>query len=213
MLRTKMFMVGVLSTNCYVVYCKDTKEAAVIDPGFCGQTEAKEVFDFIESRALKLKYIVNTHGHPDHTCGNGLVKDKYHVPICIHQADAYMLGESGKETARYFGFKQVSPPADVLLHNGDSISVGEVTLKVVDSPGHSPGGVVFLAETEVFTGDTLFAGSIGRTDFPGSSQTAMQESLKKLATLSDYYEVYPGHGPTTTISQEKRVNPFLRGLT
>ncbi len=209
---TKMFMVGQLGSNCYVASCRDTHEAVVIDPGFQSQMEADEVLSFINDCGLKLKFIVNTHGHPDHTCGNALVKEKIDVPICIYEDDAYMLGESGWETARYFGFDVVSPSADVLLHDGDYVRFGEVTLKVIHSPGHSLGSIVLLGETEVFTGDVLFAGSIGRTDFPGSSEREMLVSLRELTRLPDYFVVYPGHGPVTSIGEEKRVNPFLHGL-
>jgi hydroxyacylglutathione hydrolase len=212
MLMTKMFAVGLLSANCYVVNCKDTSEAAVIDPGFGSTSEADEIIAYITRNNLDLKFIIDTHGHPDHTCGNQALKDKFSVPICIHENDAYMLGESGRETARYFGFDSVSPPADMLLHEGGYVKFGDVTLRVVHTPGHSLGSVVLLGETEVFTGDTLFAGSIGRTDFPGSSDPEMQRSLRKLLRLPDYFVVYPGHGPATTMGEEKRVNPFLQGL-
>jgi glyoxylase-like metal-dependent hydrolase (beta-lactamase superfamily II) len=212
MLMTKMFTFGLLSTNCYVVHCKDTSQAAVIDPGFGNSAEAQELLTYLAEADLTLKFIVNTHGHPDHVSGNHLLKDRYHVPICVHQNDAYMLGESGKETARYFGFNTVSPPADILLHEGSYIKFGDVTLRVVETPGHSFGSIVLLGETEVFTGDTLFAGSIGRTDFPGSSDREMQLSLRKLLTLPNYFVVYPGHGPTTSMGEEKRVNPFLNRL-
>jgi glyoxylase-like metal-dependent hydrolase (beta-lactamase superfamily II) len=123
-----------------------------------------------------------------------------------------MLGESGWDTARYFGYYTISPPADILLHDGSYIKFGDITLRVVHTPGHSLGSVVLLGETEVFTGDTLFAGSIGRTDFPGSSDREMQVSLRKLMSLPEYFVVYPGHGPATTMGEEKRVNPFLRAL-
>src|SRR3990170_2542674 len=119
MLMTKMFEVGMLSTNCYVTYCAKTREAVIIDPGFSSQHEAEEIIQFITENGLKLKFIIDTHGHPDHTCGNSLVKDRFHVPICIHEGDAFMLGESGWGTARFFGFDCVSPSADVLLHDGD----------------------------------------------------------------------------------------------
>jgi hydroxyacylglutathione hydrolase len=211
-LITKMFTVGMLSTNCYVANCTETCEAVVIDPGFSSEREAEEVMRFIAENGLKLKFIIDTHGHPDHTCGNGLVKSRFNVPICIHEDDAHMLGESGWSTARFFGFNCISPPADVLLRNGDSVAFGNVDLKVMHSPGHSAGGIVLLGEREVFTGDTLFAGSIGRTDFPGSSERQMQFSLKKLLRLPDYFVVYPGHGPATMMGEEKRVNPFLLGL-
>jgi hydroxyacylglutathione hydrolase len=212
MLMTKMFSVGILSANCYVVNCKDSLQAAVIDPGFGSKREADDVISSITKNNLDLKFIINTHGHPDHTCGNQALKDEFHVPICIHEDDAYMLGESGKDTAHYFGFDTVSPQADMLLHEGSYINFGEVTLRVVHTPGHSFGSVVLLGETEVFTGDTLFAGSIGRTDFTGSSDREMKASLHKLLSLPDYFVVYPGHGPETTIGLEKKVNPFLLDL-
>jgi hydroxyacylglutathione hydrolase len=208
----KMFEVGMLSTNCYVVNCRDTLQAAFIDPGFGNQSEVDEVIAFVRGNGLELKLIVNTHGHPDHSCGNAALKDTFHVPICIHSDDAFMLGKSGRETARYFGFDCVSPPADILLQDGGYIKLGDVTLKVLHTPGHSLGSISLIGETEVFTGDALFAGSIGRTDFPGSSDVEMQNSLRKLKQLPDYFKVCPGHGPTTTIGEEKRVNPFLLGV-
>jgi glyoxylase-like metal-dependent hydrolase (beta-lactamase superfamily II) len=184
----------------------------VIDPGFGYQSEVDEVIAFVRGNGLELKLIINTHGHPDHSCGNAVLKDTFHVPICIHLDDAFMLGKSGRETARYFGFDCVSPPADILLQEGGYIKLGDVTLKVLHTPGHSLGSISLIGETEVFTGDALFAGSVGRTDFPGSSDVEMQNSLRKLKRLPDYFKVYPGHGPTTTIGEEKRVNPFLLGV-
>jgi hydroxyacylglutathione hydrolase len=208
----KRFEVGMLATNCYVVYCRDTLQAAVLDPGFGGQSEADQVIAFLRGNGLKLKFIVNTHGHPDHSCGNAFLKDVFHVPICVHSDDAYMLGRSGVEVARYFGYDCVSPSADILLHDGSYVKIGDVTLNVLHTPGHSAGSISLLGETEVFTGDALFAGSIGRTDFPGSSEIDMQSSLLKLMQLPDYFIAFPGHGPRTTIGEEKRVNPFLFGL-
>ncbi len=212
MLMVKMFPVGSFAANCYVVHCRDTRQAAVIDPGFGSAQEAEAILSFIERSELQLKFIIDTHGHPDHTCGNGVLKYRFQVPICIHKNDAYMLGESGRETSRYFGFDCTSPPADILLSEGEYVKFGDVTLKVLHTPGHSQGSIALIGETEVFTGDTLFTGSIGRTDFPGSSDPQMQLSLKKLIHLPDYFTAYPGHGSPTTIAQEKRVNPFLQGI-
>ncbi len=212
MLAVKMFTVGMYSANCYILHCEDTLEAVVVDPGFDNPQEVEETISYVKENGLKMKFIINTHGHPDHSCGNQIVKDRFQVPICIHVDDAYMLGESGRETARYFGYDCISPAADVLLHEGDYVKCGDVTLRVVHTPGHSFGSIVLLGETEVLTGDTLFAGSIGRTDFPGSSDREMQSSLRKLMRLPDYFVVYPGHGPATKMGEEKRVNPFLQGL-
>ncbi len=212
MLMTKMFEVGTLSTNCYVAFCSETHDAVVIDPGFDTQREAEEIFKFIKDNNLHVKFIVDTHGHPDHTCGNAAVKNRFHVPICIHERDAYMLGETGKETAWYFGFNCVSPAADRLLKEGDLVEFGTCTLKVMDSPGHSEGSMLLVGENVIFSGDTLFAGSIGRTDFPGSSDSDMQKSLEKLLLLPESLVVYTGHGPPTTMKEQKRFNPFLLDL-
>lgn len=205
-----MFTVGKFFTNCYVVGCKQTKEAIILDPGFDDPFESKKIFRFVGENFSTLKFVVNTHGHPDHICGNGRVKERFHVPILIHEHDAYMLKKSGNKIAEFFGFKSSSPPADSLLHDGDFVRFGKITLKVMHTPGHSRGSISLLGEKEVFTGDTLFAGSIGRTDFPESSEIEMKLSLRKLANLPDHLVVYPGHGPTTTIGKEKRSNPFLQ---
>jgi hydroxyacylglutathione hydrolase len=209
MLMTKMFEVGRLSTNCYVVWCSETSDAVVIDPGFDTQAEADVIFKFIKDNKLTIHYIIDTHGHPDHSCGNAAVKNRFHVPICIHERDAYMLGETGKDTARYFGYNSVSPKADVLLKDGSIIEFGGCTLKALNSPGHSEGSLILQGERALFTGDTLFQGSIGRTDFPGSSDDDMNLSLKKLTCLPESLTVYPGHGPPTTLKAEKQTNPFL----
>jgi glyoxylase-like metal-dependent hydrolase (beta-lactamase superfamily II) len=203
-------VVGMFFTNCYVVACDRTKEAIIIDPGFANDLEAKRSFEFIEKNGLKLRFIVNTHGHPDHTCGNGTVKDRYHVPILVHECDAHMLGESGRKTAAYFGFENSSPEADTLLHEEDLVKFGCLNLRVIHTPGHSRGSISLLGENECFTGDTLFEGSIGRTDFPESSEEDMMLSLRKLMSLVDNLVIYTGHGPRTTIADEKRNNPFLR---
>lgn len=205
----QMFVVGKLLTNCYIAACPDTREAIIIDPGFENPNEAAEIFNFVEEKSLKLKFTVNTHGHPDHICGNGIVKEQFNTPILIHERDAFMLGALGKVVAKLFGFKNSSPPADILLKDGDTVKFGNLTLKVMHTPGHSPGSMCLLGEGEVFTGDTLFAGSIGRTDLPQGSEKDMKNSLEKLKSLPDHFKVYPGHGPPTTIGEEKKSNPFL----
>ena len=212
LMMVQVFTVGRFFTNCYVVGCEDTKEAIVIDPGFDAQLEAERVFKFIDKNGLALKFIVNTHGHPDHTCGNGIVKKRFHIPILIHEYDAQMLGKSSNEIGQLFEFRNISPPAEMLLHDEDVVKFGKIVLTVIHSPGHSRGGILLLGEKAVFTGDTLFAGSIGRTDFPESSQLDMKLSLRKLTNLPNNLVVYPGHGPATTIGEEKRSNPFLQWL-
>ena len=193
----KMFTVGMLGTNCYVVGDKDSGEAVVIDPGFDSKSEAQHILDEIERNGLQIKYIINTHGHPDHNGGNQILKNHSHAPILIHEADASMLN---------------GPPADRRLREGDIIEVGNVKLKIIHTPGHSPGSTALLAEDYVFSGDTLFAGSIGRYDLPGASLEELVNSLKKLLTLPDHIKVCPGHGPATSVGEERRNNPFLQNF-
>jgi hydroxyacylglutathione hydrolase len=212
LLSVKKFIVGSFSTNCYVVSCNETLSSLIIDPGFENRFEAERTFSYIVSNNLNIKFIVCTHGHPDHACGNELAKSRFQVPVYIHEGDACMLGESGRETAKFFGYSNVSPSADFLLQEGDRIEVGREFLKVLHTPGHSPGSMTLLGGCLLFSGDTLFAGSIGRTDFPGSSDVQMRSSLKRLVCLSNSLSIYPGHGPETTLSVEKQANPFLVDL-
>ncbi len=209
-MKVRAFTVGMFLTNCYLVTCEKTGEAIIVDPGFASLAEADGIFRLVEHTSLELRFVVNTHGHPDHTCGNGLALERYHVPILIHERDASMLGESGRRNFEFFGFANSSPNADRLLRDGDSVNFGKVTLKVMHTPGHSPGSVCLIGATEVFTGDTLFQGSIGRTDLPGSSESNMIRSLKRLESLPDNLRLYPGHGLQTTVGTEKRQNPFLQ---
>jgi glyoxylase-like metal-dependent hydrolase (beta-lactamase superfamily II) len=211
---TKMFTVGTLYTNCYVVGCNETKEALIIDPGFDTELVAKRILREADQLELQIKYIVNTHGHSDHIAGNGIVKKLTSVPILIHEYDAPMLTKATENLTMLFGLRTVSlPPADRMLYNGDAIEVGEVMFRVLHTPGHTRGSISILGNDVVFTGDTLFAGSIGRTDLPDSSPKEIMTSLKKLTILPDHIKVYPGHGPASTIGEEKKSNPFLQNLS
>lgn len=193
------FTVGMLSTNCYIVSCKQTKDAIIIDPGLDLYVEAKPINEYITEAKLKVKFIVNTHGHSDHVKSNIIFQEKYGVPICIHTLDAPFIASKENTNA----------PANILLEEGNLITFGTETLKVMHTPGHTPGSISLVGDKLVFTGDTLFAGGIGRTDFPEGSMSDMRLSLQKLVRLPDYLLVYPGHGETSMIGEEKRVNPFL----
>jgi hydroxyacylglutathione hydrolase len=193
------FTVGTLSTNCYVVHSQITKEAIIIDPGLELSTEAQQIFDYINADALKIKLIVNTHGHQDHISGNAIFQAKYDIPIYIHKFDALALEDFEKD--RF--------PAPVLLEDGNQISFGDQNLRILHTPGHTPGSICLIGDRLIFTGDTLFAEGIGRTDFAGGSDRDMQQSLTKLVHLPDNLLIYPGHGPTSIMGEEKRVNPFL----
>ncbi len=206
----EMLTLGTLLTNCYIVGCPEKLEALIIDPGFDRNSEADKVLKKADQYHLEVKYIVNTHGHPDHTTGNRILKEATGALILIHELDAPKLTNASQNLSMLFGLRVTSPPADQTLREGDVIRVGRVELKVLHTPGHSKGSISLLGEDVVFTGDTLFAGSIGRYDFPDASLREIMSSIKRLATLPDHMKVYPGHGPTSTIGEEKRSNPFLQ---
>jgi hydroxyacylglutathione hydrolase len=193
------FTVGMLSTNCYVVNSQQMKEAIIVDPGLEFSSEAQQILDYITKGALKVKLIVNTHGHSDHISGDEIFQEKFEVPIYIHKHDAHYIE----------GFGKSKFPANVLLEDGSLIKFGDESLTVMHTPGHTLGSICLLGERMVFTGDTLFAGGIGRTDSPGGSVNDMRLSLQKLTCLPDNFLIYPGHGATSIMGEEKRFNPFL----
>jgi glyoxylase-like metal-dependent hydrolase (beta-lactamase superfamily II) len=201
-MKIQTFNVGMLSTNCYIVNCMKTQEAIIIDPGFDARQEAEQICRYVDKSTLKVKFIVNTHGHSDHIRGDSTLKKKYSVPICIHAYDAQFLTGLGENTQ----------PANILLEDEALLKFGKVTLKIMHTPGHTPGSISLVGEKLVFTGDTLFAGGIGRTDLMGGSDRDMRLSLEKLLRLREHYVVYPGHGAASMIGEEKRGNPFLQWL-
>jgi hydroxyacylglutathione hydrolase len=192
----EMFRVGMLGTNCFVISSTQTKEAIVIDPGFDNVSEAKNILNEIQSGQLRAKIIINTHGHSDHVSGNKMMKEATGASIMIHEYDAPMLKNSR---------------ADKTLREGDIIEFGDIKLRVLHTPGHTKGSIALLNTNDLFVGDTLFAGSIGRYDLPGGSLEELVNSIKnKILILPDHVKVYPGHGEATTIGEERRTNPFLQ---
>lgn len=203
----KALAVGPIMANCYILGCERTKSAAVIDPG----EDADRILMKLAEDKLTLKYIINTHGHFDHVGGNAALKKASEAGLVIHPADEHMLSELGMTAASFGLSTENSPPPDRTVNEGDIITFGDISLKVLHTPGHSAGGISLLTDKIVFVGDTLFAGSIGRTDLPGGDYNTLISSIKtKLLVLDEDTKVYTGHGPATTIGQEKRVNPFLR---
>ena len=199
-------VVGNVFTNCYVVGCEKTKNAVVVDPG----GNPGRILDLIERLEVKLAYIINTHGHADHIEANREVKEATAAQILIHPSDGPMLTDPEKNLSVFFGPAIDSPPADRCIAEGEMIEFGTLQLKVIHTPGHSPGGISLVGNGCVFTGDALFAGSIGRTDFPGASYDQLIDSIRtKLFTLDDSLRVYSGHGPESTIGWEKAHNPFF----
>lgn len=187
----RKLVVGPYQTNCYILACKGTLEGVVIDPG----DEVLRITREISENGIRVQSILITHGHIDHIGGVADLKRITRAPVLIHPLDAPAL----------------PVPAEGSLQEGQKIQVGSYTLEVVHTPGHSPGAVCILAPGAVFTGDTLFAGSVGRTDFPGGSHETLLEGVKKkIFPLGDALRVYPGHGPASTIGAERQTNPFFQ---
>jgi glyoxylase-like metal-dependent hydrolase (beta-lactamase superfamily II) len=246
----KHFVFGPIETNCYLVACEKTRDAMVVDPDVRTKEEKDKLSSAINKPKIKLRYIVNTHHHSDHTSGNGMLKKATGAEILIHELDAAVLpkpwewwskmiktdpqrpcpacGNEGSNHVEILNGQEkavlscnacglrfeifASPPADRLLYHGDVIIVGELEFVVIHTPGHSAGGISLYSKKEkaVFTGDTLFKGSVGRTDTIDSSCEDIIRSVKELSKLPEDTVVYPGHGETTTISEEKCNNPFLQ---
>lgn len=186
----KMMSVGPYQANCYILGCNETNEGLVIDPG----DEAFRIVKEISGAGLKIRYILLTHGHFDHTGGAGELRRVTKAPVWIHKLDQWGLDFA----------------ADGYVYEGQEIPLGVFKLRVFHTPGHSPGGVCFYAPGAVFTGDTLFAGSVGRTDFPGGDHNGLIQGVKqKIFPLGNDNRVYPGHGPRSTIGTERRRNPFF----
>jgi glyoxylase-like metal-dependent hydrolase (beta-lactamase superfamily II) len=197
-----------IQTNCYVVGCDESKEGAVIDPG--GHPE--RILAEVERHGLTIKYVLNTHAHFDHTDANGAIVKATGASLALHAEDLPILEASGG--AALFGLRaDPSPPPDLELNHGDELEIGQLRLEVLHTPGHTPGHVCFYeaAEGVLFDGDVLFYRGIGRTDLPGGSWQLLMDSIQRvLFALPDETAVYSGHGPATTIGQEKRLNPWLR---
>ena len=200
-------IVGAIETNCYIVYDEETKECAVIDPG----AEAEKIIRLIHQKELKPIMIINTHDHVDHVGANKDLIDEYGVPLLIHSADSPMLDKVEQMELSFFLGAKNSPPADKFLVEGEKVDIGSIQLEIIHTPGHSPGSVSLLGNGVLFSGDTLFWGGVGRTDLPGGSWNELVRSIKeKILTLPKETLVLPGHGPQTTVDQEKRSNPFIQ---
>ena len=206
----KAYTVGPLSVRAYIIGCPDTGEAMIIDPAGSEEMLARE----ITASGLSLRYIVNTHGHPDHTCGNRRMKALTGAPVLMHRADDIMFRDPDVvEVFRSWGFEP-APPADRYIDHGDIIEVGRLRFEVIHTPGHSPGSVCLYGHGHIVTGDTLFVGAVGRTDLPGGSFDSLIRSIKTyILPLPDSTVVLPGHDygdrPTSTIGREKQTNTYL----
>ena len=196
------FVVGPMAVNCYLVADSVTKDACLIDPG----AVPAGIKEIVRKNGFTLRFIINTHGHGDHIGANGHLK----LPIYIHSLDADFLADAEKNLSADFFFRVTSPEASRLLGDGDRIALGSLELEVLHTTGHTPGSISLKLDGIVFTGDALFAGGIGRTDFSYGDEEVLLESIKKrLLKLGDGTVIYPGHGEPSTIGEERRTNPFL----
>lgn len=213
MSRIARFTFNPFQENTYVVF-DDTKECVIFDPGCSNELEQKKLTDFIEKEGLTPVKLINTHGHIDHMMGNAFIKSRYNIPFYMHQDDLPVL-RAAPQQAAMFGVKvEASPEPDHLLNEGDTLEFGNTTFDIYFTPGHSPGSISFYSEKDAYiiAGDVLFQGSIGRTDLPGGNFDTLEDSIQqKLYKLPDDTVVHSGHGPETTIGQEKKSNPFVRG--
>ena len=199
-------VVGAMGANCYLVSCPETKKAAVIDPG----ANPAGLQQWIDGKGVQVEYILLTHGHIDHIGAVDGLRERYGAKVGIHKGDALMLTNSVQNLSRLMGKAYEFKPADFFLEDGQLLQVGNLKIKVIATPGHTKGGVCFLTDEGLLSGDTLFQGSIGRTDFPGGSYQELIDSVvQKLLGLPEDTIVFPGHVPETTIGREKRENPFL----
>jgi hydroxyacylglutathione hydrolase len=205
----KMLVVGPLASNCYIVGSSSTKEGMIIDPG----AEAGAILRTVQQMGLSISLILVTHAHIDHIDALRAVKESTNAQFAIHEEEKELLSATPMRMLIPLGltpFKS-APQPDRLLKDGDHIDIGDLHFEVLHTPGHSPGGICLSGHEVVFSGDTLFNFGIGRTDFPGGSYERLMKSIReKLMVLPDETVVYPGHGPATTIGDERRGNPFLQ---
>ncbi len=202
--------VGMMEVFCYLVYDEETRDGILIDPA----GNEKQLIDLLSREGVKLRYIVNTHGHADHTCGNGQLKQATGAPVVMHALDdEFFQRSANKAMAQMMGFP-AHDPADITVQDGDELTFGNITMKFIHTPGHTPGACCILVDGNLFTGDTLFVGAAGRTDLPGGSMEQLLNSIhKKIIALPSETVIWPGHNygasPKSTIAHEKNTNPYV----
>lgn len=202
----KTFVVGPVGTNCYVLKDNASNEGIVIDPG----DDPQKILSYIGGENIDIKLLVLTHGHFDHIGAVEELRNSLKVPVAVHAADAPMITDGRLNLSAFVGGLVETQPADIILHEGDNISFGKCSLRVISTPGHTNGGICLHGGGALFSGDTLFAGSVGRTDFPDGSLEEIIKSVKtRLGRVEDMAKVFPGHGPATSMGVERESNPYF----
>ncbi|HEX3016166.1 MAG TPA: MBL fold metallo-hydrolase [Desulfobacteria bacterium] len=205
-MQIKTIPVGEIGANCYIIANEEIKTALIIDPG----AEGKKILDAVAELDVQVGAIIITHGHLDHIGAVGEIKQETGAAVLIHALDAPCLIEPKRNLSFFFGSPFKTNPADIMLEDGQDINLGSLSFKVLHTPGHTVGGVCLSFAGGIITGDTLFAGSVGRTDFPGGSAEALLKSIKeKILVLPPETVIYPGHGPQSTIAEQLENNPYL----
>lgn len=198
---------GIYAANCYIVFSEKTRKGIVIDPG----GDAYEIVSDLNKNNIQVEYIVLTHGHGDHIGGVKELKEKLKAPVVIHNEDADMLQDASLNLSNTMSMGEIKITPDKTVEDGDTLVFGELKAMIVHTPGHTKGGMCLLIEGNLFCGDTIFKGSVGRSDLYGGNHEALINSIKeKILTLPDNIMLYPGHGQPTTVGEQRATNPFLR---
>lgn len=199
-------LAGTYGVNCYIIGDNETKKGAVIDPG----GNAHEIIRVINDNKINVEYIILTHGHGDHIGAVEELKEKTNAKILAHEEEKYILNDAQNNLTVAIGMGEIKIEADEYLKENQVVKIGNLELKIIHTPGHTPGCMCIMVDDVMFTGDTLFAGSIGRTDLPGGDYDTILNSVKKLSKFDEEITIYPGHGPSSKIGIEQRMNPYMK---